>query len=130
MNFTPLDLEHFQATTAAIRDGSFDIKRDIVPPGYINFCILHAEDPDPYQQFPLPPTFGLARTECAKKNKHGKGESRYLTQVIFDRFAADTMTHKHPKFRTTHRAHTVQERANSGQSRKNTHRHEPYPNNR
>ena len=130
MNFTPLDLERFRATAAAIRDGSFDIKRDIVPPGYVNFCVLHAEDPDPYQRFPLPPAFGLARTERAKKNKRGKGESRYLTRVIFDRFAADTMTRKHPKFRTTHRAHTVQERANSGQSRENTRRHEPYPNNR
>ncbi|KIM57512.1 hypothetical protein SCLCIDRAFT_10430 [Scleroderma citrinum Foug A] len=76
MNFTPLDLERFRATAAAIRDGSFDIKRDIVPPGYVNFCVLHAEDPDPYQRFPLPPAFGLARTERAKKNKRGKGESR------------------------------------------------------
>ncbi|KAL4072853.1 hypothetical protein V8B97DRAFT_2023184 [Scleroderma yunnanense] len=55
-------------------NGSFDIKHNIVPPGYINFCVLHTEDPDLYLQYPLPPAFGLAKTEHAKKNKHGKGD--------------------------------------------------------
>ncbi|KAL4076904.1 hypothetical protein V8B97DRAFT_1866993, partial [Scleroderma yunnanense] len=61
MNFTPLDLKQFHATTAAIHNGSFDIRCDIVPPGYINFCILHTEDPDLYLWYPLPPAFGLTK---------------------------------------------------------------------
>jgi len=131
MNFTPLDLERFRATAVAIRDGSFNIRRDMVPPGYVNFCVLHTEDPDHYMRYPLPPAFGLAKTERAKKkNKRGGGQSKYLTRVIFDRFAVDTMTRKHLPPSKAHRAHTTSERANFGQTRDNTRRHEPYPSNR
>lgn len=97
MHFTPLELERFRATATAIRDGSFDIKRDVVPPGYVNFCVLHADDPDPFLRYPLPPAFGHARTAPAKKpnqTRRGKRESGYLTRVIFDRFAADTATQR------------------------------------
>jgi len=100
MNLMALDLERFRVTATAIRNGSFDIQRDIVPLGYVNFCVLHAEDPDPNLQYPLPPTFRLVKTERAKKkNKPGR---------------ADTMT----------------QRANTGQIRNNTCRLKPYLSNR
>ncbi|KIO04159.1 hypothetical protein M404DRAFT_1000673 [Pisolithus tinctorius Marx 270] len=63
MHFMPLELERFRVVATAIRDGSFDIKRDVVPPGYVNFCVLHADDPDPYLRYPLPPAFGQAQTK-------------------------------------------------------------------
>lgn len=94
MHFTPLELERFRVIATAIRDGSFDIKRDVVPPGYVNFCVLHADDPDPYLRYPLPPAFGQAQTAKPRRNstRRGNNQAGYLTRVIFDRFAADTAT--------------------------------------
>ncbi|KAI6004599.1 hypothetical protein EDD15DRAFT_2191437 [Pisolithus albus] len=129
MHFTPLELERFRATATAIRDGSFDIKRDVVPPGYVNFCVLHADDPDPFLRYPLPPAFGRAQTAQPKKPKQtrrGKRESGYLTRVIFDRFAADTATRKRSAPKKTIRTHRTLERANANNGGRNYRRPGPY----
>ncbi|KIN94561.1 hypothetical protein M404DRAFT_1008237, partial [Pisolithus tinctorius Marx 270] len=112
MHFTPLELERFRVIATAIRDGSFDIKRDVVPPGYVNFCVLHADDPDPYLRYPLPPAFGQAQTAKPKRNstRRGNNQAGYLTRVIFDRFAADTAT----------------QQANVSHGSQRHRRHEPY----
>ncbi|KAI5982359.1 hypothetical protein EDD15DRAFT_2377856 [Pisolithus albus] len=110
MHFTPLELERFRATATAICDGSFDIKQDIVPPGYVNFCVLHADDPDPFLCYPLPPAFGRAQTAQPKMPKQ----------------TPDTATHKCTAPRRTIRTHRTLERANANNSGRNYCRPGPY----
>lgn len=121
MNFTPLELERFRVTAEAINNGSFDIRQNVVPPGYINFCVLHANDDDQSLRYPLPPVYGDiptgpkpgARRKSLRENKRGKGESRYLTKVIFDRFNADTASREHPRRERQTKTHRVSERAHA-----------------
>ncbi|KAI5983540.1 hypothetical protein EDD15DRAFT_2202028 [Pisolithus albus] len=111
MHFTPLELERFRATATAIRDGSFDIKRDVVPPGYVNFCVLHADDPDPFLRYPLPPAFGRAQIAPPKKPKQTR---------------PDTATRKRSAPKKTICTHHMPERANANNGGRNYRRPGPY----
>ena len=121
MNFTPLELEHFHVTAGAINNGSFNIHRNVVPPGYINLCILHSHDDDQSLCYPLPPVYGDiptgpkpgTRRKSIRENKRGKGESRYLTKVIFDCFNADMASREHPRHERQTKTHHVSEKAHA-----------------